>query len=140
MDHVKTLDLKSPFFPSFQSPRPTNEYGIANPDEIKKAFLNHETIILDVRNPDEIITDGRLSQFENTNTYVFSPCTLTECKSLSEAPEKVLQMDNKNITIVVYCASGRRAAAAKRILQEKGYTGNIINAGGYKDIKAMLEV
>lgn len=126
-------------FPSDYDQR-AKEYEFANPDEIKKALLNHETIILDVRNPDEIEADGRLSQYDNTNTCVQTQCTPTECKSLSESPEKVLQTDDKTITIVVFCRSGRRAATAKRVLRENGYTGNILNAGGYNDVKAVLEV
>ena len=41
-------------------------------------------------------------------------------------------------TIVIHCASGKRAMTAKSILEEKGYT-NVLNAGGYVDLKAMLD-
>jgi phage shock protein E len=116
------------------------QYCFASRDEIKMALLRHDTVLLDVRNIEEIDSDGRVSQYDATHTCVQTECTPTECKSLSECPEKVLQTKDKSVTIVIYCKSGRRASTAKRVLQEKGYNGNILNAGGYNDIKVLLEV
>ena len=39
----------------------------------------------------------------------------------------------KDKSIVLYCRSGRRAKAAKGILQQNGYL-NVLNAGGYLDL------
>lgn len=39
---------------------------------------------------------------------------------------------DKNHPIVVFCASGRRAARAKKILKKHGYT-HVVNVGGISD-------
>ena len=62
--------------------------------------------------------------------------TPTENEGLSNHPEGIVP--DKTATIIVYCASGRRANKAKEILLEKGYTGTILNAGGYNDIQTIL--
>ena len=43
-----------------------------------------------------------------------------------------------SVTIVVYCASGRRAAKAQAILQEKEYK-KVLNAGGLNDLLGFLK-
>lgn len=44
---------------------------------------------------------------------------------------------DKNTPIVLYCRSGTRSAAAQNLLQGMGYS-QVINAGGYQDLKAAL--
>ncbi|MCF6147440.1 MAG: rhodanese-like domain-containing protein [Candidatus Kuenenia sp.] len=41
---------------------------------------------------------------------------------------------DKGKTIHLYCKSGRRSGFAKEVLEKMGYI-NVINEGGYKDIK-----
>ncbi|MCR4291567.1 MAG: rhodanese-like domain-containing protein, partial [Candidatus Kuenenia sp.] len=41
---------------------------------------------------------------------------------------------NKSEKIFLYCKSGRRSAIAKELLDKMGYI-NVINAGGYEEIK-----
>lgn len=41
---------------------------------------------------------------------------------------------NKDEKIFLYCESGRRSGIAKEILDKMGYL-NVINAGGYEEIK-----
>ncbi|MEK8082579.1 rhodanese-like domain-containing protein [Pseudomonas sp. XK-1] len=43
-----------------------------------------------------------------------------------------------NTPIVLYCRSGRRSALAEASLRELGYR-NLINAGGYSELKLALE-
>lgn len=116
------------------------EFAIATPEEIRAALSNSKTILIDVRNPVEITESGRISTYDNTNTVVQATATPSGCDSLSASPEQVLGTDNKDVTVVIYCKSGRRASIAKKILIERGYQGRLLNAGGYDDIKAALEV
>jgi phage shock protein E len=41
--------------------------------------------------------------------------------------------DDKSQSIVVYCGKGGRAATAKMVLEEEGYT-NVWNLGGYRNL------
>jgi rhodanese-related sulfurtransferase len=43
-----------------------------------------------------------------------------------------------SVTIVLYCASGRRAAKAQAILLEKEYK-KVLNAGGLNDLLGFLK-
>lgn len=45
---------------------------------------------------------------------------------------------DKNRTIIVYCQSGGRSAAAKKSLEKIGYT-QIINGGGFSDLSKLLD-
>jgi phage shock protein E len=44
----------------------------------------------------------------------------------------------KDTPIVLYCRSGRRASVAEESLRAMGYS-NLINAGGYDELKLALE-
>lgn len=47
--------------------------------------------------------------------------------------------NDKDQTIYVYCRSGKRAGAAKKALEELGFS-NVINAGGLDAAKALHQV
>lgn len=44
---------------------------------------------------------------------------------------------DKETPVVLYCRSGRRSSAAQDLLLEMGYS-QVINAGGYEDLKAVV--
>lgn len=46
--------------------------------------------------------------------------------------------DDKTREIVLYCRSGGRAGKAEAILRQQGFN-NVLNAGGYQDMKAQEE-
>lgn len=46
-----------------------------------------------------------------------------------------LTKGNKNAAVVVYCASGRRSARTKGMLEQAGYTG-VVDAGGFSGVAA----
>jgi rhodanese-related sulfurtransferase len=109
-------------------------YGFATKREIKEALSKPETVIMDVRTAEEIATDGRVHT-ENPWVHV-TDCTAEDCASLRASPEEFVKY--KNVGIVIHCKSGRRAATAKKIMTEKGYT-NVLNAGGYCDIVELVD-
>lgn len=44
---------------------------------------------------------------------------------------------DKNVPVILYCRTGRRSSAAEELLKELGYS-QVINAGGYDDLKVAL--
>ncbi len=53
-----------------------------------------------------------------------------------QIPERLAEFgDDKNRPIVVYCRSGKRAGIAEETLRKAGFT-NVLNAGGYENMKA----
>lgn len=104
--------------------------GLASPEEVKRLLDQEGTVVLDVRTDEEIVSFGKLSQ------AVHIPCTATDASELvSRFPEVC---SSKETPLVIYCRSGRRALTAKRALEESGYE-EVINAGGYDDIKKISD-
>jgi phage shock protein E len=106
------------------------EYNFASFQDVKNALQSPDIVILDTRTPDEIRATGTLPNAVQTT------CSATVCPDLSTDPQRFVP--NNDITVVIFCRSGRRAATAKRILQEKGHRGTILNAGGWHDVQAAL--
>lgn len=44
---------------------------------------------------------------------------------------------DKDVPVVLYCRTGRRSSTAEDLLTELGYS-QVVNAGGYDDLKAAL--
>ena len=86
----------------------------------KVSGLNESGIVIDVRR-DKDYEAGHLTG------AILIP--RTEIKEKIEA-----LVNDKEEKIILYCNSGRGAAAAKIILEEMGYK-YVTNAGGYKDLK-----
>jgi len=107
------------------------EYGLASPDEVKRALADSETYVLDTRTPAEIDASDKVRH----DRWVQVNCTPDSCPDLEADPAKLIP--SKDATVVLYCRSGRRAAKAKSVLQAKGYSGPILNAGGYDDMVEM---
>lgn len=94
-------------------------HNIISPVEAKKIMdENNDIVILDVREEDELI-EGFI---ENS---ILIPLDTLE----SNAEDKI---EDKNITILVYCRSGRRSAMACDILDSLGYT-DVYDFGGIID-------
>jgi phage shock protein E len=105
---------------------------IAPLNEVKKALGDPSTYVLDVRTPEEIAASGKVSH-KNWSQVNGTP---DSCPELAAHPERYVK--EKDATVVVYCRSGRRAARAKEELVKQGYTGSILNAGGYDSLKNAL--
>ena len=120
------------------------QFGFASDESIREAFQQSGTIILDVRTVEEISMNGRLTDTttfpSDRLTYIQSDCTPTDCYTLRTAPQDLIpNLTTSTSTIVIHCASGRRAVRAKEILTEHGYKGTIINAGGFNDVQKFFE-
>lgn len=120
------------------------QFGFASDDAIREALQQSGTIVLDVRTTEEISKTGRLadsSTFPSDRlTYIQSDCTPTDCYTLRTSPQDVIpNLASSTSTIVIHCASGRRATRAKELLTEHGYKGTILNAGGYNDVQKFFE-
>lgn len=81
-------------------------------------------VVLDVRTPDEY-GFGHLDNASNIPV-----------DQLATRLPEVARLTGADTTrpIVVYCASGRRAAKAKRALDQAGYT-NVVNGGDLDDLR-----
>lgn len=97
--------------------------GQAISDE-NKQILSSENILIDVRTPSEYVYD----HLKNAVNIPYN--------KIKEEIKYIVP--NKEKTIVLYCRSGRRADIAAKKLKELGYL-NVINAGKYKDLKALEE-
>jgi phage shock protein E len=78
-----------------------------NSMEFKAKATDTQTILLDVRTPEEYAA-GHLLGAQNLNI------------NAPDFKEKVGQLDKKK-TILVYCAAGGRSAKASQILMDMGY-------------------
>ncbi|MGD9158048.1 MAG: rhodanese-like domain-containing protein [Desulfobacteraceae bacterium] len=97
--------------------------GQVDANEYEKIFSS-ENVMIDVRTPTEY-NKGHLKKAVNL------PYNKIAAGIKNIAPDK-------DQTIVVYCHSGKRANFAAKKLKNMGYT-NVINAGKYKDLKALEE-
>jgi phage shock protein E len=95
-----------------------------------------DTVLLDVRNAEEINVDGTFQPKGRLPCYNI-PCTLEDVEmSFRKQAPTILPAIIMDTPIIVYCKSGRRAAKAKQTLIEMGFT-NVMNAGGYSDINKL---
>ena len=85
-------------------------------------------VVLDIRDGTEVAASGKVQ-----GALAISR-GLLEFKADPELPthEAALQKDKP---VILYCASGGRAALAGKLLRDLGYT-DVRNAGGFKDLVA----
>jgi phage shock protein E len=99
---------------------------IDSPSDIQNALRNPQSTVVDARGIDEIQQQGYYAPV--SSRWVHAPCSLSEAPLLSAASASLLP--DKEAPVVVYCASGKRATFAKKVLEEQGYT-HVLNAGGF---------
>ncbi|WP_019949325.1 rhodanese-like domain-containing protein [Hymenobacter aerophilus] len=122
-----TLLAQAPV-PTVPAPLPTAIVGaivpsavpVASIAEVKKTLREPNTVLLDVRTPEEYAT-GHLPGSANLDFR--SPDLAARLQKLDR---------NKNY--VLYCASGNRSNKTAVLMQEKGFL-YVVNAGAYKDLK-----
>lgn len=93
-----------------------NKYQNLSAEEFSKAITEPNTIIVDVRTPEEY-NEGHIAGAKNID--------VKSCTFIDKAEETI----GKTQTIAVYCRSGKRSANAASILAEHGYK-KIINLKG----------
>ena len=102
-------------------------YGFASQNEVIAASKQSNVVFLDVRTPQEV----KVARLHPPGAFV------AVSVNPDEAPELVAQsstlLPNKMAPVIVYCASGQRAAQAKKVLKKQGYK-TVLNAGALSDL------
>ena len=95
-----------------------------SPDEAKGLLGRADVLFLDVREPAEVATSGKV------RGAVAVPRGLVEFRADPASPMHDAAFDRAK-TVVTYCASGGRAALVGKTLKDMGYA-NVRNLGGFK--------
>lgn len=95
-----------------------------SPQEAKSLVGRPDVVFLDVREPAEVATSGKVPG------AVAVPRGLVEFRADPNSPLHDAAFDRAK-TVVTYCASGGRSALVGKTLKEMGY-GNVYNLGGFK--------
>jgi len=95
-----------------------------SPEEAKGLLGRSDVLFLDVREPAELATSGKVPG------ALAIPRGLVEFRAdpASALHDKAF---DRTKTVVAYCASGGRSALVGKTLKEMGY-GNVRNLGGFK--------
>lgn len=97
---------------------------LAGEAEFSAALQSPESVLIDVRSADEFAA-GALPGAEQIDYEQIAS------RISAIAPDK-------DTPIILYCRSGRRSGIAEETLRAMGYS-NLINAGGYDELKLALE-
>jgi rhodanese-related sulfurtransferase len=97
-----------------------------SPAEVRDMIGKGNVLIVDVRDPSEVQTSGKLKDAVNVSRGML------EFRADPESPyhDKAFQKDK---TVLVYCASGGRSALSGKTLKDFGY-GQVFNIGGFKEL------
>jgi rhodanese-related sulfurtransferase len=95
-----------------------------SPEEAKGLLGRGDVLFLDVREPAEVATSGKVPG------ALAVPRGLVEFRADPTSPLHEAAFDRAK-TVVTYCGSGGRAALVGKTLKEMGYN-NVRNLGGFK--------
>ena len=95
-----------------------------NPEDARKLLGQPDVLFLDVREPPEVATSGKVQG------ALAIPRGLVEFRADPASPMHDAAFDRAK-TIVAYCASGGRSALVCKTLKDMGYA-NVRNLGGFK--------
>ena len=95
------------------------------PAQAREMVANGNTLVLDVRDAPEVETSGKAAGAVHVSRGML------EFRADPESPYHDKNF-SKDKTVILYCASGGRAALAGKLLKDMGY-GQVYNAGGFKD-------
>jgi rhodanese-related sulfurtransferase len=95
------------------------------PGVARKMMMSSDTLVVDVRDPSEVETTGKIAGSINVSRGML------EFRADPDSPyyDKNFTRDK---TVLVYCASGGRSALSGKVLMDMGYR-NVYNLGGFKD-------
>ncbi len=94
------------------------------PEEAKALVGRPDVVFLDVREPNEVATSGKVPG------ALAIPRGLVEFRADPASPLHEAAFDRAK-TVVAYCASGGRSALVLKTLKDMGYE-NVRNLGGFK--------
>jgi len=95
------------------------------PAEAKDMIAKGNTLIVDVRDTAEVANSGKVANAVNVSRGML------EFRADPDSPYHDKAFD-KSRTVIVYCASGGRAALSGKALKDFGFA-NVFNLGGFKD-------
>ncbi len=95
------------------------------PAQAREMIARGGTLVVDVRDAPEVEKSGKIAGAVNVSRGML------EFRADPDSPyhDKNFSRDK---TVILYCASGGRAALAGKTLVDMGY-GHVYNAGGFKD-------
>jgi rhodanese-related sulfurtransferase len=95
------------------------------PDQAGDMIKKGNTLVVDVRDGAEVAASGKIAAAVNVSRGML------EFRADPESPyhDKTFE---KGKTVILYCASGGRAAPAGKLLKDMGYE-NVYNLGAFKD-------
>ncbi len=96
------------------------------PAETQAMIERGNVLVVDVRDPSEVAASGKIKGAVNVSRGML------EFRADPESPfhNAAFQKDR---TVLVYCASGGRAALSGQTLKDLGY-GAVFNIGGFKEL------
>ena len=97
-----------------------------SPAQAKQMMADADTLVIDVRDPPEVETSGKVAGGMNVSRGML------EFRADPESPYHNVAFA-KDKPVALYCASGGRSALAGKTLRELGYT-TVYNAGGFKEL------
>ena len=95
------------------------------PAEAREMIAKGNTLVVDVRDAAEVATSGKVTGAVHVSRGML------EFRADPESPAHDKAFD-RNKTVIVYCASGGRAALSGKVLKDFGYA-NVFNLGAFKD-------
>jgi rhodanese-related sulfurtransferase len=95
------------------------------PDQAREMIGKGNTLVLDVRDAPEVEKSGKIAGALHVSRGMLE---------FRADPESAYHDKNfvKDKNVILYCASGGRAALAGKLLKDMGYT-HVYNIGGFKD-------
>jgi rhodanese-related sulfurtransferase len=95
------------------------------PEKAREMIADGNTLVVDVRDGTEVAASGKVAGAVHVSRG------LLEFRADPEAPTHDKNF-TKDKTVLLYCASGGRAALAGKLLKDMGYA-QVYNMGGFKD-------
>ena len=95
------------------------------PAEAREMIAKCNTLVVDVRDAAEVANSGKVTGAVHVSRGML------EFRADPESPAHDKAFD-RNKTVIVYCASGGRAALSGKVLKDFGYA-NVFNLGAFKD-------
>ncbi len=101
------------------------------PDEARALIAQGNTLVVDVRDPNEVAASGKIAGAVNVSRGMI------EFRADPQSPYHDPNFA-KDKTVIVYCASGGRSALSGKALKDLGYE-RVLNLGAFKDWAAAGE-